>query len=86
MIIQKKDFYLYPKTLLLRKKVNLLAGQIHKIIQEIITQKSKGNVVIANSIQTKMYLKGIAGVVADTEIFVRTFNQIQDGEIGRAHV
>ena len=44
-------------------------------------KKSKGNVVIANSIQTKMYLKGIAGVVADTEIFVRTFNQIQDGGI-----
>ena len=61
--------------------MNLLAGQIHKIIQEIITQKSKGNVVIANSIQTKMYLKGIAGVVADTEIFVRTFNQIQDGGV-----
>lgn len=37
-----------------------MAGQIHKIIQEIIAQKSKGNVVIANSIQTKMYLKGIA--------------------------
>ncbi len=30
------------------------------MIQEIITQKSKGNVIIANSIRTKMYLKGIA--------------------------
>lgn len=40
--------------------MNLLAGQIHNMIQEIITQKSKGNVIIANSIRTKMYLKGIA--------------------------
>lgn len=30
------------------------------MIQSIITQKSKGNQVIANSIKTKMYLKGIA--------------------------
>lgn len=30
------------------------------MIQSIITQKSKGNLVIANSIKTKMYLKGIA--------------------------
>lgn len=37
-----------------------MAGQIHRMIQNIITQKSKGNAVIANSIKTKMYLKGIA--------------------------
>lgn len=30
------------------------------MIQSVITQKSKGNAVIANSIRTKMYLKGIA--------------------------
>ena len=30
------------------------------MIQSIITQKSKGNSVIANSVKTKMYLKGIA--------------------------
>lgn len=37
-----------------------MAGQIQKMIQTVITQKAKGNMVIANSIQTKMYLKGIA--------------------------
>lgn len=37
-----------------------MAGQIHRMVQQIITQKSKGNTVIANSIRTKMYLKGIA--------------------------
>lgn len=37
-----------------------MAGQIHNMIQKIITQRSKGNVVIANSVRTKMYLKGIA--------------------------
>lgn len=37
-----------------------MAGQIQKMIQTVITQKAKGNTVIANSIQTKMYLKGIA--------------------------
>lgn len=37
-----------------------MAGQIHHMIQSIITQKSKGNAVIANSVKTKMYLKGIA--------------------------
>ena len=41
-------------------KVNGLAGQIQKMIQTVITQKAKGNMVIANSIRTKMYLKGIA--------------------------
>ncbi len=30
------------------------------MIQTIITQKAKGNAVIANSVKTKMYLKGIA--------------------------
>lgn len=37
-----------------------LAGQIHAMVQSIITQKSKGNAVIANTIKTKIYLKGIA--------------------------
>ena len=37
-----------------------MAGQIQRMIQTVVTQKSKGNVVIANSIRTKMYLKGIA--------------------------
>ena len=37
-----------------------MAGQIHKMVQQIISQKSKGNAVIANSVRTKMYLKGIA--------------------------
>lgn len=37
-----------------------MAGQIQKMIQTVIAQKAKGNAVIASSIQTKMYLKGIA--------------------------
>lgn len=37
-----------------------MAGQIYNMIQSIMTQKAKGNMVIANSIKTKMYLKGIA--------------------------
>lgn len=37
-----------------------MAGQIQRIIQSVITQKAKGNTIIASSIQTKMYLKGIA--------------------------
>ena len=37
-----------------------MAGQIQKMIQATITQKAKGNMVIENSIRTKMYLKGIA--------------------------
>ena len=37
-----------------------MAGQIHRMVQQIISQKSKGNAVIANSVRTKMYLKGIA--------------------------
>lgn len=37
-----------------------MAGQIYNMIQQVISQKSKGNVVIANAIRTKMYLKGIA--------------------------
>jgi len=42
------------------EEVNELAGQIQRMIQTIITQKAKGNTIIASSIQTKMYLKGIA--------------------------
>lgn len=38
----------------------LVAGQIYNMIQQIISQRAKGNVVIANSVRTKMYLKGIA--------------------------
>jgi hypothetical protein len=30
------------------------------MIEQVIAQKAKGNVVIANSVRTKMYLKGIA--------------------------
>lgn len=37
-----------------------MAGQIYNIIQSVITQKSKGNQIIARSIKTKMILKGIA--------------------------
>ena len=37
-----------------------MAGQIQKMIQATITQKAKGNMVIENSIRTKMYLKGVA--------------------------
>lgn len=36
-----------------------MAGQIYNMIQQIISQRAKGNVVIANSVRTKMYLKGI---------------------------
>jgi len=38
----------------------ILAGQIYNIIQSVITQKSKGNQIIARSIKTKMILKGIS--------------------------
>lgn len=48
------------RTPIFNREVIFLAGQIHRMIQNIITQKSKGNAVIANSIKTKMYLKGIA--------------------------
>ena len=37
-----------------------MAGQIHRMLQNVITQKSKGNAVIANSAKAKIYLKGIA--------------------------
>ena len=37
-----------------------MAGQVQRMIQTVITQKAKGNVVIENSIRTKMYQKGIA--------------------------
>lgn len=37
-----------------------MAGRIYNMIQQVISQKSKGNVIIANSVRTKMYLKGIA--------------------------
>ncbi len=37
-----------------------MAGQIYNMIQKIVTEKSKGNQVIASSIKTKIILKGIA--------------------------
>lgn len=37
-----------------------MAGQIYNMIQKVITQKSRGNQIIAKSIKTKMILKGIA--------------------------
>lgn len=37
-----------------------MAGQIYNMIQKIVTEKSKGNQVIANSVKTKITLKGIA--------------------------
>ncbi len=37
-----------------------MAGQVYNMIQRVITQKGKGNLVIENSVRTKMYLKGIA--------------------------
>ena len=37
-----------------------MTGQVYNMIQKVISQKSKGNVVIANAVRTKMYLKGIA--------------------------
>ncbi len=36
-----------------------MAGQIYNMIQKIVTQKSKGNQIIANSVRTKLFLKGI---------------------------
>ncbi len=30
------------------------------MIEQVIAQKARGNAVIANSVRTKMYLKGIA--------------------------
>ena len=37
-----------------------MAGQIQRMIETVIAQKAKGNAVIANSIRTKLYLKGVA--------------------------
>lgn len=37
-----------------------MAGQIYNMIQKIITEKSRGNQVIANSVKTKIILKGVA--------------------------
>lgn len=37
-----------------------MAGQIYNMIQKIVTQKARGNAIIANSVRTKMLLKGIA--------------------------
>lgn len=37
-----------------------MAGQIYNMIQKIVTEKSKGNPVIASSVKTKIILKGIA--------------------------
>lgn len=48
------------KNFIFFREVIDLAGQIHAMVQRIITQKSKGNAVIANTIKTKIYLKGIA--------------------------
>ncbi len=37
-----------------------LAGQIYNMIQKIVAERSRGNQVIANSVRTKIILKGIA--------------------------
>lgn len=37
-----------------------MAGKIYNMIEKVISQKSKGNQIIAKSIKTKMILKGIA--------------------------
>lgn len=37
-----------------------MAGQIYNMIEKIVTEKSKGNQVIASSVKTKIILKGIA--------------------------
>ncbi len=37
-----------------------MAGQVYNMIQKIVTEKSKGNAVIASSVKTKIILKGIA--------------------------
>ena len=37
-----------------------MAGQIYNMIQKIVTERSRGNQVIANSVRTKIILKGIA--------------------------
>lgn len=36
-----------------------MAGQIHAMIDRIISQKARGNQIIASSVRTKMILKGI---------------------------
>jgi len=38
----------------------VLAGQIYNMIQTVITQRARGNQIIASSIKTKMILKGIS--------------------------
>ena len=37
-----------------------MAGQIYNMIQKIVTERTRGNQVIANSVRTKIILKGIA--------------------------
>lgn len=43
-----------------KKELETVAGQIRKTIDRIISEKSRGNSVIASSIRTKMILKGIS--------------------------
>lgn len=37
-----------------------MAGQVYHMIQKIISQKSRGNQIIASSVKTKMILKGVS--------------------------
>ncbi len=39
--------------------VSFLAGQIKMLIDKLVQEKSKGNPVIANTVRTKLILKGI---------------------------
>jgi hypothetical protein len=36
-----------------------MAGQVHQLIEQIITQRSKGNAALAATTRTKLLLKGI---------------------------
>lgn len=37
-----------------------MAGKIKRMIDKIISEKAKGNAIIASSVRTKMILKGIS--------------------------
>jgi hypothetical protein len=41
------------------KEVFEMAGQIKRMIEEILAQRSKGNEMLAKTIKTKLILKGI---------------------------
>ncbi len=58
-----------------------MAGQVHQLVEQIITQRSKGNPVLAATTRTKLLLKGIdpdkfTAMSADDPTIVARLRQI----------